>query len=688
MKRRQFTRNFLIAAAISAIFVMTSQFTAQTVSESELRYREALRKQQVDGDLPAAIKLYKEIAASKTANKATKANALLQLAACYEKLGQESQAVYLQIVRDFSDQPAAMQARTKLAALRPPAPPPSTTLRKIELGAGVQNLVATDGQRALYWDPTKTILYVGDVAGKTRNVVRRMNRTAVVTASHDLSMVFFYLPELQQGPAGYAVMKTDGTGYRELKPTENGKSLPIGVVAPAVSWSWDKRYLVMAKPEPNSDTLPISFDQRILKISVADGRVVVLAGKRAGFTLPMFSPDDRFIAYREQGAVHVISSQGGEPRRIAAGAEPIRWSSDGRYLLIVRAFSGEVKIFAAPVQDGQPAGEPVLLESSSSLPRSQNLPQISANGTLIVRMNRSDGRQYFLGTIDRQDQLTWNRLNLIDTRFIDGRGNVGWSPDSRRIAYISANTAVRVRHLATGEDREVYRSSSRLESCVWAQQRPTLYCAKPDRGRTEIVAVMLDSGRAETVGFLNGARLPARTSSDDRLLLTGVPDGRQWEIGTDRESAILNPFQTSADGRWVFSSLIRGPGDRRQLSIRPTSGTESDWKPMAYPKVEGWGVGRFTAGITDDGNWLFYRDRDAGGKDGLYRVSTSGGEPERVGDYPTSQQDLAPFLISPDGRQFIVNAREPEQQPELWILENFVPSPASATKAGAKAVTK
>src|SRR3989442_8266113 len=144
MKTHQLTRRFLITAGFiaGAILTMVSYSTAQKVSESELQFREALHKQQVGGDLPAAIKLYQNIAASKTAERAVKARALLQLAACYEKLGQQSERVYEQIVRDFADQPAASQARAKLA-LRFPAPPSTQTLRKIELGPGVQNMVAT-----------------------------------------------------------------------------------------------------------------------------------------------------------------------------------------------------------------------------------------------------------------------------------------------------------------------------------------------------------------------------------------------------------------------------------------------------------------------------------------------------------------------------------------------------------------
>jgi len=70
----------------------------------------ATKKEQVDGDLKTAIADYQKIAADKSAPRDVRAKALLHLAGCYEKLGQQAQGVYQQIVRDFADQPAATQA--------------------------------------------------------------------------------------------------------------------------------------------------------------------------------------------------------------------------------------------------------------------------------------------------------------------------------------------------------------------------------------------------------------------------------------------------------------------------------------------------------------------------------------------------------------------------------------------------
>src|SRR6185369_17279493 len=83
----------------------------------------AMNKEQVDGDLSAAMSAYQKIAADSTAPRDVRARALLRLAGCYEKLGKVSQSVYQQIVREFGDLPSADQARARLAAFRQGQPP-------------------------------------------------------------------------------------------------------------------------------------------------------------------------------------------------------------------------------------------------------------------------------------------------------------------------------------------------------------------------------------------------------------------------------------------------------------------------------------------------------------------------------------------------------------------------------------
>jgi WD40 repeat protein len=76
----------------------------------------AIAKEQVTGDLKAAMTAYQSIASDASAPRDVRAKALLRLAGCYEKLGQQARKVYQQILRDYADLPAAAQARARLAS--------------------------------------------------------------------------------------------------------------------------------------------------------------------------------------------------------------------------------------------------------------------------------------------------------------------------------------------------------------------------------------------------------------------------------------------------------------------------------------------------------------------------------------------------------------------------------------------
>ena len=111
-----------------------------------VRLEAGIEKEEVDGDLKSAMEIYQKIAADPSAPREVRSKALLRLAGCYEKLGRQARQVYEQIVRDFADQPAAGQARSRLATLKQqehPAPPPTMTQRKIEWSAVVTWVLPT-----------------------------------------------------------------------------------------------------------------------------------------------------------------------------------------------------------------------------------------------------------------------------------------------------------------------------------------------------------------------------------------------------------------------------------------------------------------------------------------------------------------------------------------------------------------
>jgi Tol biopolymer transport system component len=679
MKTHQLIRRFLITAGFiaGAILTMISYSTAQKVSESELQFREAVHKQQVRGDLPAAIKLYQNIAASKTADRAVKARALLQLAECYEKLGQQSERVYEQIVRDFADQPAATQARTKLAALRPPAPPSTQTLRKIELGPGVQNIVATDGQRAVYWDAAETTLFFGDVAGKSKNTVLTVTafRKPVAVASRDLSMVVLYFPEAGDKPQSYAVVKTDGTGYYEINATIDGTKAALPHLC--LSWSRDNRYILQCRQR--ADGLHFA------KVSVADGQSIdLLPGLKTLILATIFSPDDRFIAFQDaKGSVYILPAKGSEPQLVAESATLVDWTEDGKYFVFAAEQGKTYSLFAVPIKDGRPAGDRILIRRLEKMSG-----PVRYGSSLVYAVAPDEGTEKISVVSIEGDRLgQWKTLDLVGV----GGSAPTFSPDATRIAYVShpavndTTSAVRVHDMASGEDRELFRSNELLGFCFWATQRPILYCMSGViAAKVELLSVSLETGRAEKIMTLDGPKEPIGLSPDDRILYmwglsaSGGPGLYQWQIGSGKPEALVanGPVVPSLDGRWVARATRDSQG--RGFQIGPASGGNADSRHMVYVRRQA-PPARPPAAFTPDGNWFLFHDQDPDGKDGLYRVSTSGGEAHRLGDYPTSL--VSAMWTSPDGRHILVDALSSTGKPsEYWLLQNFIPPTASAAK--------
>jgi Tol biopolymer transport system component len=670
MKEHKFAQRFF-TVAIAALTLFSLGF-AQKVSESELQFREALHKQQVQGDLASAIKLYQSLASSKTADRALKAKALLQLADCYETLGRQAESVYQQIVRDFADQPAATQARAKLAAMRPPAAPATMTLRKIEMGDGVQNVVATDSQRAVYWDSTNTKLLFGDIAGKEKRVVFQTSQDPRVVVSRDLSVIFLYFARAMQEPAKFAVVKSDGTGYRELKLIENGAPLRYPTapnVSPlCMSWSWDQRYLLMC------------LDHRLLRISLTDGHVQELLPEgRNGVSQAQFSPDGRYIAYNESpvgpGSIYIIPADGGEPHLVANQARLVDWTRDGRHLLIAQPGSDLPLLFAIPISGGQSGGE---RRSLRSVPGFQ--ARTLSNGSLLVSAMPGAGRVVWLGTLDENNKVSqWTQLNLIG--YADNP-SFSWSPDGGTIAYIAGrltNTTLvlRLRNLSSGEDRELYRG--RPMTCAWAHQHPRLYCHQPAGPNTDILSISVDSGRSEVVGTLDGAKAINLISRDDRTLNFFTGGGwSDWEIATGHE--ITAPYR-SEDGRWTLS-FAPDSENGRHARIRTASSDSGDWRPLMFLRMSApSGFATVPIRFTPDGDWVVYHDKESDGKDVFYRVPTAGGEPERLGDFPTSATNSV-ISVSPDGRKFIAATSVRLSEPEFWVLENFLSTAQTSKTAG------
>jgi hypothetical protein len=151
-------RHLVIICALCAIVL----FAAPRAQErAEVALRAAMDQETVKGDLKGAIEAYRKIIAAFPTNRAIQAQALLRMAGCYQKLGEdEARAVYERIVHDYADQPDVARlarAQLELAPLRVGA----ARARRVAVGGGreTSNLsgilmgsVSADGKHMVFTD--------------------------------------------------------------------------------------------------------------------------------------------------------------------------------------------------------------------------------------------------------------------------------------------------------------------------------------------------------------------------------------------------------------------------------------------------------------------------------------------------------------------------------------------------------
>jgi len=113
---KPFAASLAVVASVTMLLAVRSAVIAQAPTKAQAAFKAAMDKETVEGDLKGAIEQYKKLAQS--SDRALAARALIQMAGCYQKLGDaEARKIYEQIVRDYGDQREAVTiARARLGA--------------------------------------------------------------------------------------------------------------------------------------------------------------------------------------------------------------------------------------------------------------------------------------------------------------------------------------------------------------------------------------------------------------------------------------------------------------------------------------------------------------------------------------------------------------------------------------------
>jgi len=660
-------------------------------------FQKALVLERTEGNLPEAIKLYRRIVEQHSSERSLAAKALMQMAQCQERLGRvEATKTYERLVRDYADQTELAQtARGRLASLavaRSGASAAAMTARKVWTDPGIdfEGEISPDGKYISFvdWD-------TGDLA--IHDLQTRAKRRLTNNGPWKESEPYAYTSRWASDGKQIACEWYDGHSCDlRLVNTDTGKSRVLykssqwEVVTP-YDWSSDGKHVLAYESRQYQRS-----EGNIVLVSVDDGTVRVLKTLHQGFQgSPRLSPDGRYVALdhpqRESGLEHdivLLAVDGG--RETALVTHPandwvLDWSPDGNWLLFASDRSGTLGIWAVRVVDGAAKGDPQVVKAG--------LPDIIPMG--LTRYGSfcyglfSRNESVYIAKLDPSTGKVARPPEDVTQRYEGLCGSPAFSPDGKHLTFACSRSPIegwngrnilRIRSLATGEERELITKFSSIHYLRWL----------PD-GRFMLVTGFDDKGmgvyKIDTQTW--EMRMLLRDMSVNLLGNEPSPDGkgffyarrekendlcrvlfRDCEKGEDRElyrGRLAESFtlSLSPDGHWLALLNRTNP---RVLRIVSAEGG----KPRELLRFELIGDAPIGMGWTTDGKYiLFSKPVDSKGATeewDLWRVPLEGGEAQRL----DLGMDCGAPSVHPDGHQIAFTSRGRASIDEVWVLDNLL----------------
>jgi len=670
--------------------------SARQAEDPGVLLRAAIEKEEVEGNLQAAIELYKQIIAKYGDNRVIAAKALLRLGGCYEKLGEQqaglAQKAYEKVIENYPDQTEAVsKAKEKLSAiLRAQAliekGDKEYKITKIHTDAR-SGYLSPDGKKLALMNYEQNNLWLRDIAS---------GKEVCLLPTPELMYDCFWSPDSRliayiNGVNSVKIVSADG-GQPKTIIEADAEMLKGGKFAYPDGWTSDGKKLLFL-------VLTRRSREGLYAIPASGGKWEEIykfpdpqkANERGEWL--HLSPNGKFIAYQSKQDgnmdIYVMPSRGAEPVRITddpARDEWPRWSYDGQWLLFTSDRTGEAELWVIRIRpDGQPGSRPIQVTRGGADGGSWT------QGGKIAFSTSTDLTHVFIANMDgsQETQLTGQYKTNYSPR---------WSPDGKNIAFVAYyGEGVRTGVMTVPSNGGDAKFLARGMSPAWSPDGKRIaYCyerrsIERPTGRATISIIPAEGGEAKEVMNYDGYVNYLDWSPDGRNIAFSynreegpnpIPDSRQ----SNRDIYIVSvtggePKRlTRIDKKELFFVSPRWSPDGKKIAylwsnMAGLSETGTPKEPACIYTIDvGGGEPKLVTNEnpiwwfcwTPDGKNIIFSKREEEAGLGLYKVSAEGGKAKKLNILGGGPD------LSPDGKK-IVFFRKIEGPTEFWLVENFLP---------------
>ena len=430
--------------------------TTVIAQEAEKMFQQAMMKEEGEGNLTEAIDIYNKLVDDTSVAREIRANALMHVGICYEKLGKKNALnVYEKIIAEYGDQVNIVSlARKKLQSLK------SSTNTKLSSGLISERLekdlngdywlnnFSPDGRYYLYTNQENDEMMICDLQTGKRDSLTTGNITKYgVNSTQPWGAKWSPNGQKIAYNWGFWGHYQKDKKIREIRLIDkNGDNKqviltgPEGEIPDLEGFTHDgKNLLGTLLIQENDQKI-----QQLVLISISDNNFEVLKnfGNRYASHFS-YSPDGKYLLYdkaqlkSESKDIFVMSMDDMIETQLTKNNtnnwEPT-WGPDGNQILFLSNRVGSNGLYKIAFENGKPIGKPENIKTN--LGKSISMMGISNDGSVFYETKTG---RHDIFTIDLDEKFNNNvhKVTQITNPALKANGGLAkYSKDGRYISYM------------------------------------------------------------------------------------------------------------------------------------------------------------------------------------------------------------------------------------------------------------